>query len=314
MPELPEVEAVRRILARATVGKVVAGVRCARRRLVESLETDLTLNDLVGARLVAVERRAKYLFLRFDRDPQATLHLRMTGQVATLAPDGTREVAGHPVPAYDTPLPASSTHLTLEFDDGTVVYLQDPRHFARLTLLPATLVGPYLQERGLGPEPFDETLTVEALGRMLAARGRTRLKPLLLDQSFVSGLGNIYVDEALHHAGLHPERLAGSLAAGEAARLHRAMRTVLDEAIPIGGARIDHGKATQVNGFPRVHARRGEACPGCRGQIVKYTLAGRGTYLCPACQPAPAGTEGRGARGEITTQPPHRMDQAGGAG
>ena len=285
MPELPEVETVRRILTRAAVGKVVVEARCARPGLVESLDTDLTLNDLVGARLVAVERRAKYLFLRFDRDPQASLHLRMTGQVAALAPDGTREVAGHPVPAYDAPLPANSTHLTLGFDDGTLVYLQDPRHFARLTLLPATLVAPYLRERDLGPEPFDEALTVEALGRMLAARGRTKLKPLLLDQSFVSGLGNIYVDEALHHAGLHPERLAGSLAAGEVEHLHRAMRAVLDEAIPIGGARIYHGKATQVNGFPRVHARQGEACPSCGGRIVKYTLAGRGTYLCAACQP-----------------------------
>ncbi len=285
MPELPEVETVRRILARAAIGKTVTGVRCARPKLVEALETDLRLDDLVGARLVAVDRRAKYLILRFDHDPQAILHLRMTGQVAALSPDGGRAVAGHPVPPYDAPLPAPSTHLTLEFDDGTTVYLQDPRHFARLTLLPVALVEPYIEERRLGPEPFHEALTAEGLGRMLAARGRAKLKPLLLDQSFVSGLGNIYADETLHLAGLHPERTAASLSPPEVERLYGAMRRVLEEALPIGGARIYHGKATQVEGFPRVHARRGEPCPGCGEPIVKYTLAGRGTYLCPVCQP-----------------------------
>ena len=179
------------------------------------------------------------------------------------------------MPAYDAPLPATTTHLTLTFDDGTVVYLQDPRHFARLTLLPAAIVEEYLAERDLGPEPLDEALTPGRLGAMLAARGRAKLKPLLLDQSFVSGLGNIYVDEALHHAGLHPERTAGSLDTGEVARLHTAMRAVLEEALPIGGARIHNGKATQVNGFPRVHARKGERCARCGGTIEEYTLAGR---------------------------------------
>ncbi len=285
MPELPEVETVRRILDRAAVGKRVVGVRCGRERLVEALETDLTLDDLVGGRLDGVERHAKYLVLRFDRDPQAVLHLRMTGQVAAVAPGGAREVAGHPVPAYDAPLPAPTTHLTLDFADGTTVYLQDPRHFARLTLLPATLVEPYIRERNLGPEPPDPSLTVERLAAMLAARGRAKLKPLLLDQSFVAGLGNIYVDEALHLARLHPERAAAGLAPPEIARLHGAMPAVLAEAIPIGGARIHHGKATQVAGFPRVHARRGEPCPTCGTPIVKYTLAGRGTYFCPQCQP-----------------------------
>lgn len=287
MPELPEVEAVRRILDRAAVGKTVTEVCCTRAKLIEQLETDLTLDALPGARLTGVDRHAKYLVLRFDRDPQAVLHLRMTGQVAAVGPDGARAVAGHPAPAYDAPLPATTTHLTIAFDDGTTVYLQDPRHFARLTLLPAALVAPYIAERGLGPEPLDASLTAERLAALLAARGRAKLKPLLLDQSFVSGLGNIYVDEALHLAGLHPERPAGTLAPPEVARLRDAMRAVLEEAIPIGGARIYHGKARQVNGFPRVHARKGEPCPTCGAPIAKYTLAGRGTYLCPACQPAP---------------------------
>ena len=225
-----------------------------------------------------------WLTLRFDRDPQVILHLRMTGQVAAIAPDGSREVAGHPVPAYDAPLPAKTTHLTLEFDDGTLVYLQDPRHFAKLTLIPAALVEEFLTERDLGPEPIDPALTRERFAALLATRGRGKLKPLLLDQTFVSGLGNIYVDEALHLAGIHPERTGSSLDDDEITRLHAAMRQVLEESIPIGGARIHHGKATQVNGFPCVHARKGERCARCGGTIEKYTLAGRGTYFCPGCQ------------------------------
>lgn len=287
MPELPEVETVRRILARAAAGKRIVAASCTRPKLVEARDTAPGIERLIGARLLAVERHAKWLTLRFDRDPQVILHLRMTGQIAALTPAGCREVAGHPVPAYDAPLPATSTHLTLTFDDGTIVYLQDPRHFARLTLLPETIVGAFLAERKLGPEPFDPALTPERLTALLAARGRTKLKPLLLDQSFVAGLGNIYADEALHHARLHPERTAGSLDADEIARLHTAMRVVLEEALPIGGAHIHHGKATQINGFPRVHARKGELCDRCGGAIEKYTLAGRGTYLCPICQPRP---------------------------
>jgi len=284
MPELPEVETVRRIIERAAVGKQVVAARSDRTKLVEAIDTEPGVDRLVGARLVGVERRAKWLMLRFDRDPQAILHLRMTGQIAAIAPDGVRAVAGHPIPAYDAPLPAKTTHLTLEFADGTFVYLQDPRHFAKLTLLPEALVEEFLTERDLGPEPLDPALTRERFAEMLAARGRGKLKPLLLDQSFVSGLGNIYVDEALHLAGIHPERTGSSLVDEEITRLHRAMRQVLEEAIPIGGARIHNSKATQVNGFPRVHARKGERCARCGGTIQKYTLAGRGTYFCAGCQ------------------------------
>ena len=284
MPELPEVETVRRIIERAAVGKRIVRARSDRTKLVEAIETELGVERLEGARLERVERQAKWLTLRFDHDPQVILHLRMTGQVAAITPDGAREVAGHPVPAYDAPLPAKTTHLTLEFDDGTLVYLQDPRHFAKLTLIPAMLVAEFLTERDLGPEPIDPALTRERFATLLATRGRGKLKPLLLDQTFVSGLGNIYVDEALHLAGLHPERTGSSLDDDEITRLHAAMRQVLEEAIPIGGARIHHGKATQVNGFPRVHARKGERCARCGGTIEKYTLAGRGTYICPGCQ------------------------------
>ncbi len=287
MPELPEVETVRRIIERGTCGKEVTAVACTRPKLVEALDRPFTIDDLVGSRLLTAERQAKWLIIRFDRDPQMILHLRMTGQVAVITPDGERAVGGHPVPAYDAPLPATSTHLTMTFADDTALYLQDPRHFAKLLLLPAALVAEFLAERQLGPEPFDPALTVDRLTTMLQGRARTKLKPLLLDQSVVSGLGNIYADEALYHAQLHPERLAGSLSAAEMARLWEAMRAVLAEAIPIGGARIHQGKATQINGFPRVHARKGEPCEQCGTPIEKYTLAGRGTYICPQCQPAP---------------------------
>lgn len=288
MPELPEVETVRGIVERAGAGQLVRNLCCFRPKLVETLECHLALEQLVGARLLAVERRAKYLSLRFDRDPQLVLHLRMTGQVAAVYPDGRREVAGHPVPAYDAPLPTKVTHLIIEFDGGTMVYLQDPRHFARLLLIGEDRLEEYLQSRRLGPEPFSPELTSAWLGANLARRRRAKLKPLLLDQSFIAGLGNIYADEALHVARLHPERTAGSLSAAEIEALHAALSGVLREALPFGGARVRHGKAVQTNGFPRVHARKGEPCDRCGATIEKYTLAGRGTYWCPTCQARPA--------------------------
>lgn len=287
MPELPEVETVRGIIERAGAGKVVRAIECFRPKLIEAHEEHFALEQLVGARLLAVERRAKYLSLRFDRDPQLVLHLRMTGQVAALYAGGRREIAGHPVPPYDASLPAKVTHLVVEFDDGTTLYLQDPRHFARLLLVGDQWHGGYLESRRLGPEPFDPVLTREWLAANLARRARAKLKPLLLDQSFVAGLGNIYVDEALHRSRLHPERLAGSLDPDETDRLHEALSAVLREALPHGGARVRHGKATQVDGFPHVHARKGEPCERCGTPIEKYTLGGRGTYICPTCQVRP---------------------------
>jgi formamidopyrimidine-DNA glycosylase len=146
-----------------------------------------------------------------------------------------------------------------------------------------------VEELRLGPDALSPNFTLAALQRGLARRRGTSLKAALLDQTVVAGLGNIYVDESLWAAQLHPQRLAGSLSPQELARLYEAIRTVLALAVPMGGAKILNGRAVPpVGAFPFVHGRAGQPCPRCGTPIVKRTIAGRGTYFCPRCQPEPA--------------------------
>jgi formamidopyrimidine-DNA glycosylase len=268
VPELPEVEMVRRRIAPVLEGRRLERVEIHDARLVRPYEPAEVAAELTGECVDAVDRRGKYLIVRFESGRALLIHLRMTGSLRH-APAGTLS---------DDPYRRAVVRL----DDGSDVAYRDVRRFGTWHLLEPEEVDPYLQRR-LGGEPLDRGFTARLLAERLSGR-RAPLKAALLDQRTVAGLGNIYVDEALHRARLHPERRAGGLTPAEVARLRAAMRAVLEEAIPIGGARIYHGKATQVNGFPRVHARRGEPCPDCGGPIEKYTLAGRGTYFCPACQ------------------------------
>jgi formamidopyrimidine-DNA glycosylase len=214
-------------------------------------------------------------------------HFKLAGQLAVLRPDGTRVVAGHPVPDPEGPFPHKATHLTLRFG-GTVVYYSDIRQFGWWRLMPTDAVEAALAlfrfgPEGTGTDGFDR----DDLAARLQRR-RIAVKQALLDQRVVAGLGNIYVDEALHRAQLHPRRPANSLDQAEVTRLHEAIGWALDRGIEQGGAAIRRGKAYPRDGFPTVHARRDEPCTICGTAIVKFTLGGRGTYYCPTCQPEPA--------------------------
>lgn len=279
MPELPEVETLRRGLAAHLVGRRICAVEARLAKLVAAG----TLAELEGATVVAVRRRAKRLLVETDR---ATLlvQLSLAGQMALRAADGaTLASGGHPVPAWDAPLPHRSTHLALRLDDGATLYLTDIRHFARVWVLSAEEAQARLAELGLGPEPLEEEFTPGVLAAALAGR-RAPLKPTLLDQARVAGLGNIYVDEALWRARLAPARAAGELGAEEVARLHAAIRGVLERAVTGGVAQVLDGRAAPGTDFPAVHGRAGQPCPRCGTPIVKTRLAGRGTYTCPSCQ------------------------------
>ncbi len=289
MPELPEVEAARRGIAEQLLGRVCTGYELYRSRLLVA-PTGLSLDAIVGDLLRDVGRWGKYLWLVF---PRLTLlvHLKLTGQLVARGASVPGFAAGHPVPPYDAPLPHKSTALRLDFAPDVQLYLTDVRHFARVQLLLPEQLPETLAALRLGPDASSPEFTLEALQRGLARRRGTSLKAALLDQTVVAGLGNIYVDESLWYARLHPERLAGSLSDEEIARLYEAIHTVLAIAVPIGGAKILHGRAVPpVGEFPYVHGRAGQPCPRCGTPIAKRTVAGRGTYLCRHCQPAPAAT------------------------
>ena len=286
MPELPEVETIRRIVARELTGLALRRVDLTLPKLVrDSPLPDLDL--LVGRVVRGADRRAKVLVTHWSGGLSVLTHFKLAGQLAVMKPDGRRIVAGHPVPRPDGIYPHKATHLTFQFADGTIVYYSDIRQFGWWRLMATDAVAPALAAFRFGPEGtgglgLDRD---ELAGRL--QRRRMAVKQVLLDQRVVAGLGNIYVDEALHRARIHPGRAANSIAGEELSALHEAIGWALERGIEQGGAAIRAGKAYPRDGFPAVHGRKDEPCAVCATAIVKMTLGGRGTYVCPVCQPEP---------------------------
>ena len=283
MPELPEVETMRRYMERYLVAKPVTGIEITLQKLLrDSPIPDLSV--LVGRAIERVDRRAKILNLQFTDGLNLLMHCKLSGQIAILLPDGERAVAGHPVPSPTGPYPHKATHVRFDFADNTIWYYSDIRQFGWLKLMPTEDVAEEIASHGFGPEGWGAPLDVDALGAVMVRRG-IPIKTLLLDQSFIAGLGNIYVDETLHMAKVHPARPAKSLTPEEQAAIIRHVPWALEEGVKQGGARIVHSKAYPIDNFPRVHAREGEPCFDCGDTIVKTRVGQRGTYFCPTCQP-----------------------------
>jgi len=284
VPELPEVETARRHIERHLVGKRLDLVENRLPKLMRDSPIP-DLSTLHGATLVSVRRRAKVLNLSFDNELSLLIHLKLSGQISIHHPGGSQVGAGHPVPKPDGPYPHSATHVDFVFDDGTIAYFSDVRQFGWLRLMPSEDVEAALASFNFGPEGTGE-LNVRELGKVISRRG-IPVKTLLLDQSFVAGLGNIYVDEVLFRAGVHPTRPANSLKPKQVRTIIEAIPPVLAEGIEIGGAKIINHRAHPVNDFPAVHGRSGEACFVCGTTIEKIRVGARGTYLCPKCQRVP---------------------------
>jgi formamidopyrimidine-DNA glycosylase len=187
---------------------------------------------------------------------------------------------------WGTPLPHKSSHVLFCLDDGSILYLTDIRQFARLHLMPAADVAKFLKHQKIGVEPLTRRFTAAAFREKLRRRS-IPLKTTIMDQSVVGGIGNIYADESLWRAKLHPRRPASSLSDAEITRLHRAIRAVLDYAVREGAAFVPHGKAISDRDFPYCHGRAGSPCPRCKTIIQKEWVGGRGTHFCPKCQKAP---------------------------
>jgi formamidopyrimidine-DNA glycosylase len=286
MPELPEVETIRRLIERELIGRRLLAVDLTLPKLVRDSPI-ADLGQLVGETLQRADRRAKVLITHWSSDLSLLAHFKLAGQLAIVRGDGARLVAGHPVPSPEGPLPHKATHLTLRFDDGAIAYYSDIRQFGWWRLMPTSAVAETIASFRFGPEGTRaDGFGPEELAARLARR-RIGIKPALLDQRVVAGLGNIYVDEALHRARIHPATPANSLSADDVSRLREAIGWALERGIAQGGAAIRRGKAYPRDGFPAVHARRGEPCASCGTAIVKVSLAGRGTYFCPVCQPEP---------------------------
>jgi formamidopyrimidine-DNA glycosylase len=279
VPELPEVETYARDLAGVLPGRIFRGARTDwPSQLPRNTPGELD-RRVRGQAVREVRRRGKYLV--FDlTDDVLLVHLKMSGRLQI-------------VPASEPANPHA--HVVLDLDRGEELRFHDPRKFGRVYLLadPAPVLG------DLGPEPLAPDFDLPAFRARLGSR-RGRLKPLLLDQRFVAGLGNIYADEALWAAGLHPLRTADTLSADEQAALHEAIRDTLRRAITARGTSLSAGGYRDLTGNPgemqgtlQVFRRAGEPCPRCGTQIARIVVGGRSTHLCPTCQAPPAADRGR---------------------
>jgi len=264
MPELPEVETIVRSLRPSLEGRSILSADLRWKRTLAAPSPAAFARRIAGQRIQTVGRRAKFLHLTLDRDA-LILHLRMSGDL--------RIVAG------DAP-PARHDRLILPLSDGARLVFNDPRKFGRVWLTD----DPQALFADLGPEPLAEEFTPDGLYARLHAR-RRQLKPLLLDQTFLAGLGNIYTDEALHLARLHPLTRSETVSPTQAEALWRAIRSVLEEGIRRNGASIDwvYRGGDFQNHF-RAYGRTGEPCPVCGTPIERIVVGQRGTHFCPKCQ------------------------------
>jgi len=277
MPELPEVETIRAQLDPRLAGRRFERAEVLDDKLTRPSPGAAVADALVGRRVERVVRRGKYLVLPLDGEDELVLHLRMTGRLHW------REAGA----------PWEERYLRASFlmDDGSALTFADARRFGTLTLLTGRDERAEHWRGRVGVEPLSGSFSGRRLAELLDGR-RGPIKPLLLNQRVVAGLGNMYVDEALFAARVHPERPAGGLGPQELRRLHRAIRDRLSVAIEAGGASIDSyrdslGQRGTMQDLLRVHLHEGERCPRCRAIIRKTKLAGRGTYWCPRCQEAP---------------------------
>jgi formamidopyrimidine-DNA glycosylase len=286
MPELPEVETVARGLRRTLIGRTILSVRLGKTDFIDdpaALETHLP-----GRRILAVERYGKFMLLRMSPGALSTstppngntahdallVHLGMTGQIGSL-------------PAAQSP--EKHTHVCIALDDGRELRYTDPRRFGRLAFLTESLLAAELPRFGADPLEVSSADFV----KLVRAR-RARIKALLLDQRVLRGVGNIYADESLWHARIHPGKLGANLSISAAKALHRALQRTLKKAIEMRGSSISDyldadGQPGEYQLRHRVYGRERLKCYRCRGTIRRAIVAGRSSYFCPQCQPAPRG-------------------------
>jgi formamidopyrimidine-DNA glycosylase len=265
VPELPEVETIKRDLEKILPGKKITEVCVHNPLVIRQPSADAFKKGLTGSKVSAVLRKAKVLVLELSTGKSLVIHLKMTGQLIYPG-DGKR------------------SRVSFRLSDGKMLDFNDRRVFGELRLMDDWHSLAFI--KGLGPEPFD--ISVSDFKEMLS-RKKTRIKPLLMDQAFISGIGNLYAAESLFAAGIHPERPAAGLSEKEKEALFNAIKRILEEAIRCGGSSVDD--YVRVSGKPgeyvprhTVYDREGKPCVVCGGKIKRIALGGRGTYFCPACQ------------------------------
>lgn len=323
MPELPEVETIRRGLSDRIIGKTVkATYNYNSPKSFPNAEADIT-QFLVGATVTDIKRRAKVLLIELSTDYTLVTHLKMTGQIIIIPAishstdkspvilSGSEESsratddfsaksqddlqnarwgAGHPSDGFVRELPDNTTREHIDFTDGSRLYFNDLRKFGWMKLYPTTEVPNIDFMKKVGPEPLLDDFTGEVLYERLQRRKNTSIKGAILDQTVLAGVGNIYADESLWSARIHPATLVKNVPKASVLQLADEIKNVMNLSIEKGGSTDKNyvnaeGKKGSYLSFARVFRREGEPCPRCGTTIKKTRVAGRGTHLCPVCQP-----------------------------
>jgi formamidopyrimidine-DNA glycosylase len=290
MPELPEVETVRAGLQGLLPGRVVASETHDWPKGFPNTEADVAA-FLVGAKITEVRRRAKVLLIDLSTNYSLVIHLKMTGQLVFRS-DGAAFGAGHPNNSLVGDLPDKSTRVTLLFTDGARLFFNDQRKFGWMRLIPTPEVENLDFFKKVGPEPLAADFTAAQFAERLNRRAKSGSKAVLLDQTVVAGIGNIYADESLWAAKIHPETAVKDIPSAKMKGLFEGLQKVLRLSIEKGGSTdrnyVDaKGRRGSYLTFANVFRREGKPCPRCGTDIIKTRVAGRGTHICPYCQQKP---------------------------
>lgn len=290
MPELPEVEIIRAGLAKLLPGRVIKDVWHDWPKSFPNSPSDIA-KFLLKAKVVEVRRRAKVLIIELSSNYSLIIHLKMTGQLVYVGKE--RFGAGHPNNSLLGELPDKSTRVLIDFTDGSKLFFNDQRKFGWMRLLPTAQVPEIDFFKEVGPEPLEDDFTAVDFIDVLYKRKNSAIKAVLLDQTVLAGVGNIYADESLFMAKIHPLTPVGKIPRTKLVALHSDLREVLKLSIEKGGSTdrnyVDaNGKRGSYLSFAQVFRREGQPCPRCGTTIEKIRVAGRGTHICPKCQRQPA--------------------------
>lgn len=270
MPELPEVETIKLGLLEKVKDKKIKEVEILDPKVI-NLSTANFQKQTMGAVINNIKRRAKLLMINLSNNQSILIHLKLTGQLIYQAPD------------------EKFARAIFQFSDGARLVFKDFRRFGFIKLIPTNQVEDYLREEKYGPEPLGEEFTLEVFRNLLKEKPRAKIKPLLMDQTFIAGIGNIYSDEALFYAGIHPLKVVATLKEEKIEKLYQGIREILKKAIEKRGSSIDtyldvEGRKGEYIPFLKVYRREGKDCFRCGGTVESFKIGGRSAHFCPKCQ------------------------------
>lgn len=287
MPELPEVEIVKRGLEAKVQGREIAEVEVRAKKLFQG-----EISDVVGAKITGVLRHAKMIEVDLSNGEALLIHLKMTGQLIFDKKPGDkseRMAGGHPSNDWVADLPNKFTHVIFRFKDGSVLYFNDLRKFGYVKVYDQAKIKDVKELKSLGPDPFTEDLSEEYLMRVISKRPKIKIKQILMDQTVIAGVGNIYADESLFCAGISPLRLAKDVKRSELTKLIGCIRKMLKMGLEHGGSSENtfvniEGQKGQMQNHFQIYRKTGRDCPHGCGKVKRTVVGGRGTHYCPMCQ------------------------------